>query len=69
MWWPGIDDSIEKRVKSCIPCRQVKLSPPPAPLHPWVWPTKPWKRIHVDFAGPLFNKMYLLVLDAHSKWP
>ena len=30
---------------------------------------KPWQRIHVDFAGPFQGKTYLLVLDAHSKWP
>ena len=32
-------------------------------------PTKPWQRLHIDFAGPFLNKMYFLVVDAHSKWP
>ncbi|XP_049333711.1 uncharacterized protein K02A2.6-like [Astyanax mexicanus] len=40
-----------------------------APLHPWVWPSKPWERIHVDFAGPTEGHMYMVVVDAHSKWP
>ena len=40
-----------------------------APLHPWLWPTKPWQRLHLDFAGPFQGRMYLLVSDAHSKWP
>ena len=39
------------------------------PLHPWVWPNTPWKRIHIDFAGPFLSKMFLIVIDAHSKWP
>ena len=26
--------------------------PPSAPLHPWVWPTKPWERIHLKVADP-----------------
>ena len=47
----------------------MKKAPPAAPLHPWLWPTKPWQRIHVDFAGPINGKSYLLVVDAHSKWP
>jgi hypothetical protein len=67
VWWPGIDASIERVAKPCVPCLQVKLSPPLAPLHPWVWPKKPWRRIHIDFAGPPFNKMYFIVVDAHSK--
>ena len=37
-------------------------------LHPWSWPTAPWKRIHVDYAGPFLGNMYLVVVDAHSKW-
>ena len=46
----------------------MKQAPAAAPLHPWVWPSRPWQRIHVDFAGPFFNKMFFLVIDAHSKW-
>ena len=38
-------------------------------LHPWLWPAKPWQSIHVDFAGPFMGKMFLIVVDAHSKWP
>ena len=26
------------------------------------------EKIHVDFAGPFMNKMFLIVIDAHSKW-
>ncbi|GFR04208.1 transposon Tf2-6 polyprotein [Trichonephila clavata] len=28
----------------------------------------PWERIHVDFAGPIFEHMFFLIVDAHSKW-
>ena len=27
-----------------------------------------WMRIHIDYAGPVHNKMLLVVCDAHSKW-
>ena len=69
VWWPNIDDDITQLVKSCIPCHTVKSNPPKFPLNPWLWPTKPWSRIHIDFAGPLFGKIYFVVIDAHSKWP
>ena len=69
MWWPGMDTDIESVAKSCVSCKAVKSAPQEAPLHPWVWPTEPWKRIHVDFAGPFQGKMFFLVIDAHSKWP
>ena len=68
-WYPGLDRDIEKKAHSCVACQAVKNAPPAAPLHPWLWPTKPWQRIHVDFAGPINGKSYLLVVDAHSKWP
>ena len=68
-WWPGLDQDIHDLVKGCIPCQSGKSAPAVAPLHPWVWPTKPWQRIHVDFAGPFLGKMFLVIVDAHSKWP
>ena len=68
IWWPGMDREIEPMVKACVPCQSVKSAPATAPLHPWVWPAKPWQRIHVDFAGPFRGSMFLLVVDAHSKW-
>ncbi len=27
------------------------------------------ERIHIDYAGPFLNKMFLVVVKAHSKWP
>lgn len=69
MWWPGLDKSVENIAKSCISCQSVKQSPPVAPLHPWIWPSKPWQRVHVDFAGPYMGKTFFIAVDAHSKWP
>ena len=69
MWWTGMDKDIETQARACLPCQEQKANVPVIPLHPWQWPTAPWKRIHVDFAGPFLGKMYLIVIDAHSKWP
>ena len=68
-WWKGLDQDIEKLGKSCEACQASQPNPAPAPLHPWVWPDQPWKRIHIDFAGPFLNHMFMVVVDAHSKWP
>ena len=38
-------------------------------MHLWTWPSKPWQRVHIDFAGPFLDRMYLLTVDTHSKWP
>ena len=46
-----------------------KNTPPVAPLHPWVWPAKPWQHVHCDFAGPFQGSMFFMMVDAHSKWP
>ena len=69
MWWPGLDKDIEHLAKACQSCQAVKRAPPVAPLHPWVWPSKPWQRVHLDFAGPFQGSMFLVGVDAYSKWP
>ena len=68
MWWPGIDRDIERTVKQCMSCQQCQSSPPSAPLQPWVWPSRPWSRLHIDFAGPVAGTVFLVLIDAHSKW-
>ena len=67
-WWPGVDKDIEELVKTCNSCQQVQKSPESAPLHPWIWPSKPWVRIHLDFAGLFEGKMFLIAVDGFSKW-
>jgi len=69
VWWPKLDQCLEQVAKNCLPCQQVKNIPSPAPVHPWVWPSRPWQHVHIDFAGPMKGKMYLILVDAHSKWP
>ena len=68
VWWPGIDGQIEQVVRNCSPCQQSRPKPPHAELHPWPWPTRPWARIHCDFAEPVRGKYVFCVVDAHSKW-
>ena len=69
VWWPSIDDDIESFVKACNNCAETANDPTRVPLHQWEIPAKPWQRLHIDFAGPYRGKMWLLVVDAYSKWP
>lgn len=68
VWWPNMDKQLEEKVKKCNTCQMTRHSTPPTPMHPWEWPKRPWTRIHVDYAGPFLSKMFLIVVDAHSKW-
>ncbi|XP_042147460.1 uncharacterized protein K02A2.6-like [Ixodes scapularis] len=68
VWWPGINQDIERKVRTCLPCQETRPQPARARLHPWEFARNPWSRIHIDFAGPFQGKVFLLVVDAHSKW-
>ncbi|XP_037505582.1 uncharacterized protein K02A2.6-like [Rhipicephalus sanguineus] len=67
-WWPGVDNDIERVVKSCATCCQHQKTPTKAPAPEWKRPTTPWHTIHADFAGPVEGRMLLIVVDAYSKW-
>ena len=65
LWWPELDRDLEELVR---PCQAVKQAPAVAPLHPWLWPTKPWQCVHVDFTRPFMGQLLMVAVDAHSKW-
>ncbi|XP_039543047.1 uncharacterized protein K02A2.6-like [Pimephales promelas] len=68
MWWPGMDQDVERVVQNCEVCQRFQKAPAQAPLHPWEWPSSPWERLHVDYAGPFLERMFLILVDSHSKW-
>lgn len=69
VWWPNLDVDIEGISKNCQHCQENSASPASAPLHPWQYPEREWQRLHVDLAGPFMGRMWLILVDAHSKWP
>ena len=69
VWWPGLDAALEKVARDCQSCKANKSMPAVAPLHPWVWPSRPWQRVHIDYAGPFKGRNFFVLVDAHSKWP
>lgn len=68
VWWPKIDIDIEKVCKECETCQLDHHMPRQVPLHPWEFPGGVWKRLHIDFAGPFMGSMFMIVVDAYSKW-
>jgi hypothetical protein len=69
VYWPNIDSDIESMIKKCHECAVFAKNPPKMLLHSWPKSTKPWERIHVDYAGPLDGFYFLIVVDSYSKWP
>ena len=69
VWWPGIEKEIEQITHTCQSCVNTRNKPPQITLHPWMWPEKPWQRLHIDYAGPFLGRYFLIVEDARIKWP
>ena len=68
VWWPNLDRDMATIVRKCDNCQKSRNKPQPAPLHPWDWLKMLWQSVHIDFAGPFMGKMFLIVVDSHSKW-
>ena len=68
-WWPKLDEKIEKSSDNCKECSEMCKDPVQVPLHPWQYPQRPWQCLHIDYAGPFLDLMWIVIIDAHSKWP
>jgi hypothetical protein len=68
IWWPQLNEDIEELIGSCTKCLENRHMPPKT-THDWITPTRPWSRIHIDFAGPFYNKYFFIMVDSYSKWP
>ena len=68
VWWPQLDEDIERHVGACVSCQGTRPSPPVAPLQVSDSPQNPWQRQRADYAGPVEGRYILVVIDAHSKW-
>ena len=66
-WWPSLDAGVVAMCASCSICQEQASTPAKEPLHPWVFPTKPFERVHMDFAE-YNHRFYFLLVDAHFRW-
>ena len=69
VYWPGIDAAIVRISQTCASCAEHQNKPSKAPIHPWILPEKPWSRVHVDQAINFMGSNWLVIVDAHSKYP
>ncbi|XP_054257475.1 uncharacterized protein K02A2.6-like [Macrosteles quadrilineatus] len=66
MWWPGISQEIERKIKSCPVCIQNSTNHS-EPLIPRTVPDYPWQNVSVD----LFkheDKWYMVIVDHYSRY-
>uniref|UniRef100_A0A8D8PMG0 RNA-directed DNA polymerase n=2 Tax=Cacopsylla melanoneura TaxID=428564 RepID=A0A8D8PMG0_9HEMI len=68
VWWPGIDKDLELVTKQCVSCRENRDNPPQIKNTSWPVPKGPGERIHIDFLGPWNNMMFVVIIDAFSKF-
>ena len=70
VWWPQIDQDIEKAVQGCTPFQEHQKRPPQTPLQPWRCSDRPWIPVHADYiCWPIYGKEVFIVIDAHSRGP
>ena len=69
VYWPGIDASIADVSRACQACAEHQNLPSKPPVHPWMFPEKPWSRLHVDHAINFLGSNWLLLTDAYSNYP
>ncbi|XP_058820892.1 uncharacterized protein K02A2.6-like [Topomyia yanbarensis] len=67
VYWPTLDNDIVDYVKSCHQCAIAAKTPPKSAPLSWPKSTKPWQRVHLDYAGPIDGEYYLVVVDSFSK--
>ncbi len=71
VWWPGIDQEVEKLIKECHAC-QVTVSGKVnyEPLTATTIPSTNWHTVALDIQGPYPTKDYLIALiDYRSRYP
>ncbi|CAF1490701.1 unnamed protein product [Rotaria sordida] len=67
-WWPKMDKDIVDITKSYNICAQLQPLPKPQ-FKSWDEPKHVWSRVHMDFAGPIWNSKWLILIDTKSKFP
>ena len=70
VWWPGIDNAVEKTIRSCHACQVVSPHSVPEPMKRTRLPDGPWQDVALDLMGPFVNGEHLLVVtDYYSRYP
>lgn len=63
-----MEEAIPLWVKSCGLCQESRPAPPMVKGNTWENPEVTWSRLHIDLAGPLHDRTFMVVVDSFSKW-
>ena len=63
-----VSTTVIGTVKKCDKYQQAAKFPARQRPVRWLKTKRPWKRIHVNFNGPIENWTYMTIMGAHSKW-
>lgn len=66
-YWPAIDCDLEVLVKFCRGCA-LAVKSPLLWFQPCPKTNSPRTRLHTDFAWPVNDAYYLIVVGSYSKW-
>ena len=70
LWFPGMDEKIERRVGGCVECQASTPTSTRDPLIPTPPPEEPWQDLATDHWGPTADNKYLLVVvDKLTRYP
>lgn len=67
MYWPGIDDDIEKMISSCHICQENASKNQKEPMISHDIPMRPFEKLACDIFE-FKAKDYIVVVDYYSKW-
>ena len=69
VWFPGINELVEQRIKSCHSCQVATPTTTREPLQMSPLPEQVWQEISVDFAELPTGHYLLLISDDYSSYP
>ena len=67
IWWPKLDQDISEVTKECSLCYKNFQNPQSVTLS-WPETGKPWCRLHADYAGPIGENYFLIIVDSNTKF-
>ena len=69
VWFPNIDNIVERKVKTCLECQANSDRQNYEPLRPSKLPEGPWHTVCGDFFGPMEDGRYWFHNgDEYSRW-
>ena len=67
IWFPRMDQLLEIAVKDCKDCRANTKSVKINPIKSTEMPLGPWRKLAIDYYGPMWGKYVLVLIDYFSE--